>query len=183
MYKMEHLVSGEWSEYSHKPVFERQPLSDGSARLLFGIPSGDLTVVRALLRCMEAPFWLLYVLKVPHGEQKAGRYESPLMVWRELDAFLDEFGAFLVADARFDLWISSPSSDSRIVWDEHNLGYAYGPLDSFESTIKGLGFTTGRPRIPVPHSHKFHPRFDPEAEALLAHVAWRHSPPRPEDEP
>jgi hypothetical protein len=138
MYKMEHLVSGEWCEYSHKPVFERQPLSDGSARLL---------------------------------------------LWRELDAFLDEFGAFLVADARFDLWISSPSSDSRIVWDEHNLGYAYGPLDSFESTIKGLGFTTGRPRIPVPHSHKFHPRYDPEAESLLAHVAWRYSPLRPEDEP
>jgi hypothetical protein len=176
MHKMEHLVSGEWREYSHKPVFDRQPLSNSSSRVLFGVPSGDLTVVRTLLRCIEAPLQLLYVLKVPRGDQKAGRYESPLIDWRELDAFLDEFGAFLVADARCDLWISSPSSDGMIVWDEHNLGYAYGPLACFEDALRGLGFTTGRPVIPAPHSHKFHGGYDPEAEALLAHFAWRYSP-------
>ena len=116
MHKMEHFVSGEWREIPHKPVFDRQPLSDGSARIFFGVPSGDLTVIRTLLRCMEAPVWLRYVLKVPRGDQKEGRYKSPLIGWQELDAFLDEFGAFLVADARFDLWLCSPSSDGWIVW-------------------------------------------------------------------
>jgi hypothetical protein len=83
---------------------------------------------------------------------------------------------------RFDLWFFSPSSKATIVWDRHNVAYAYGPIECFEEKLRALGFTDGIPGIPVPHEHHYHAACDEDAKAVLDHFAWRRSDLRPEDE-
>jgi hypothetical protein len=47
-----------------------------------------------------------------------------------------EFAEFLTEDGRHDLWLHSPRTDATLVWDRHDLIYAYGPLEQFRAVPK-----------------------------------------------
>ena len=180
MFKLGQFVQGEWVEYSHAAVFERQTMNDGSLRLKVGVPAGDIEVPRQLTRCMEPPYQMLYVLHTSRGEGDMGRYQSPPIERAEFDAFLSRYQAYLRADGRFALWVHTPQA--MLVWDHHNLLYAYGPLPAFEDALRSMGFAPGRLSIPVPHQHSDRPECDADAAAVLAHFDWRHSELQPGDD-
>jgi hypothetical protein len=180
MYKLAQFVEGEWVEHSHPAAFEYRMLSDGSARLEVGVPAADVEIPRQLSRCMEPPYEILYVLHTSRGEGDMGRYQSPPIERAGLDAFLSRYQTYLRADGRFALWIYTPQA--MLVWDHHNLLYAYGALPCFEQTLRSMGFTPGRLSIPAPHSHNYHPECDADAGAILAHFDWRRSELRPGDD-
>lgn len=71
---------------------------------------------------------------------------------------------------------------ATIVWDRHDLLYAYGPLEKFTAILREAGFTDGVAAIPSPHVHTYHPEFHQDAAAVMKAFPWSTSPLRPEDE-
>jgi hypothetical protein len=176
MHRLGHLVNGEWVAYSHPAVFE---LGD---RIVAGVPGSDPAIFERLVECMAPPYDLLYVLHTPRGEAPTGRYQSPELSLAAVKQFLARFRSFFSADARFDLWAHSVTDGGTIVWDRHDQLFAYGPLDSFASELRTLGFTAGYPSIPAPHEHNYRAEYDGLAKDLIETFNWSHSPLRPQDE-
>jgi len=166
-HKLSHKIATEWEEFSFPPLYERQRYGGDDERLLFGVPSGDIEVIRRLLGCMEEPFCLLYVLHSPRGEGPPVRYQSPELPLDSVHSFLIKYAAYFRADARYDLWLRSLASTAMVAWDRHNRAFAYGPVDCFVSALVALGFSSGEvPNIPA-HVHHYRAEFDPEATSLL----------------
>lgn len=182
MYRLGQWRDGEWVEYSHQPIFERRTTRTNVARLDVGVPGSDLDVLRALMRCTEPMYYILYVLLVPRGEGKVGRYQSPSVNRQELDSFLSRYENYFRADGRFSLWVHSPSSEATLVWDRHNIVHAYGPLSCFEKELGSIGFRSGSLTIPAPHEHHYRQEFDADAAAVMAHFQWRQSELEPGDD-
>lgn len=135
-----------------------------------------------LIECLTPPFFVLYVLHTPRGEGDPGRYQSPQLELGDLRAFISRFASFFAGDARFDLWVHSPSAKGTIVWDRHNLIYGYGPVGCFGRALGSIGFSEGKPSVPGPHMHHYRKELDPDGTAILSAFLWQHSPLRPEDE-
>jgi len=182
MYKLGHLQADRWVEHSYPAVYRLPEAAEESQRLVAGVPGGDPEIFLRLVSCLEPPYFLLYVLHTPRGEGEPGRYQSPELSLSQLKGFVAQFNTFLAQDARFDLWARSPAERATVVWDRHNQIFAYGPLARFESELRTLGFSPGRPEVPVPHEHHYRSEFDSPAEKVLKAFEWSYSPLRPEDE-
>jgi len=103
-----------------------------------------------------------------------GRYESPELSTEAVQAFLGRFGRFLSEDGRHDFWVRSHGDDATIVWDRHNLIYAYGPMTDFESALLDQRMRPGAPpSVPDPHVHQIHPELDGEERAVLQALDWK----------
>lgn len=176
MYRLGHLVNGEWTAHSHPPVF------DAAERLTAGVPNGDPTVFQRLVECLEPPYYLLYLLHTARGEASPGRYQSPALTLAQVNEFLARFAPFLSADGRFDLWAHSPQDRATVVWDRHNRAFGYGPVDRYASALSSMGFIPGWPEVPAPHEHHYREEFDALANEVMAAFDWSYSPLRPEDE-
>jgi hypothetical protein len=182
MHKLSILRGDVEQEHSYPAVFRIETTRNGTERIVVGVPGGDPVVFERLGRCLEGPYWLLFVLHTPRGEGEPGRYQSPEIEPERFNAFLARYGAFLSGDGRHDFWLRSPSSEATIVWDRHNLIYAYGPLDDYISALRGLGFSEAEVSIPFPHAHNYRPEFDSDAKTLLLEFEWTRTPLKPEDE-
>jgi hypothetical protein len=177
MHKLSWLQDGDWVEHSHPPTFARE-----QKRIVAGVPRGDPEIFARLLTSLEPPYVLLYVLHTPRGEGKPGRYQSPSTTLDQVLDFIRRFEPFLSQDARFDIWGRSASEQATVVWERHNLLYAYGPLNEFLRELRTLGFSAGKPGIPSPHAHNYRPELDSYARDLLLAFEWSWSELRPEDE-
>lgn len=182
MHKLAHKSGEEWVPHAYSPIFTTEVTSTAPPRLMAAMPPGGIEVFDKLIECLTPPFLILYVLHTPRGEGDPGRYQSPKVESRELQAFISRFAPFLVGDARFDFWVHSPASRGTLVWDRHNLLYGYGPVDCYVSNLLQLGFTVGNPKVPVPHMHHYRQELDPDAQAILKAFPWQYLPLRPEDE-
>lgn len=138
--------------------------------------------MQRLAALWKSPCWMLYVLVVPRGEAPEGRYQSPAPAdSAELDAFLRRFGPLLEGDGRHHFWLGAESGAGTVVYDRHDVIYAYGDLDAYETELRDLGCRPGEVRFPVPHTHRYNPEFDADARALHADRRWIHSPLHEED--
>lgn len=182
MQKLSIQRGDDWVEYSHPAVFALQALGDECVRLVAGVPGGDGSILRRMLACLEQPFYLLYVLHTPRGEGASGRYQSPALPEKSLTDFLERFSGLLGADARHDVWIYSPALNATLVWERHNLIYAYGSVACFESILRQMGFVHGKVGIDFPHAHHYRAEYDADAKEVLAYFDWSYSPLHPEDE-
>ena len=180
--KVSGLELGGETKFSQPAVFQVAALSNGDGRLVAGVPSGDPQVLSALVACLEAPFFVLYVLHTSRGEGKPGRYQSPEVSGEDLGKFISTYSELLQSDARFDLWVYSPSSKGTVVWDRHNLLYAYGPIESYEAALLRAGFTLGTADANFPHVHHYRAECDVAAQSLLGYFDWVYSPLQPQDE-
>jgi hypothetical protein len=123
--------------------------------------------------------FVLWVLHTPRAATPPGRYQSPPLEIREVVAFLECFAAFLENDARSDVWVLS-QEPATIVYENHDLIYAYGPLDRFERVLRNRGFESGKISIPSPHAHNDHAEFDSAEKAVAGALDWRVTPLQPE---
>ena len=135
-----------------------------------------------LTLALAAPFLLLYVLVVPRGQSEPGRYQSNELSRAELDALFERFGQFWDSDGRHNVWVRS-SNDGMLVYDRHNLIYAYGPLDRFESVLRARGYTITTPlSLDFPHQHSYHQELDHLERELTTQFADNRSELREGDE-
>jgi hypothetical protein len=122
------------------------------------------------------------VLVVPRSGGGAGRYQSPNPVTRdELRAFVERFGPFLEGDGRHHFWVASSDGEGTLVYDRHNVIYAYGDLTAYARALERLDCREGTVQIPVPHTHHYRAEHDIDQDALLRYWAWRHSPLQDQD--
>ncbi len=167
--------------FSHAAVYSMQTLSSGVDRIVAGAPNGEYRTFSDLTFALTAPYFLLYVLHTPRGEGDPGRYQSPALSEVEVLEFLKEFSDFLGGDARFDIWSHSPNSGGTVVWERHNLIYAYGPLNEYEQILINLGYDKGKADSNFPHCHYYRDEFDEVAKNLLNYMEWSKAPLQPED--
>lgn len=180
--KVSERADGLWVDRCSSAVFQREAVTGGRERLRVGVPYGGGRMIRDLISTLTPPLQMLYVLHTPRGEGDPGRYQSPRLSCPELAGFLSRFAAFLEADARFDLWVRSASSDDLVVWDRHNDVYVYGALDSLAERLRGLGFKEGAPPTLGVHAHHYRSQFDGDAAEVLKSFAWTQTALHPEDE-
>jgi hypothetical protein len=70
-----------------------------------------------------------------------------------------------------------------LIYDRHNVIYAYGPLDSWRLALASMGFKeVPDVRFPSPHSHHYHQSLDIEEDRLLNHWDWYRTPLKDSDE-
>lgn len=98
-------------------------------------------------------------------------------------AFVREFAPFLERDARHHVWLSSLSSPATLVYDNHNLIYAYGDLPAFQATLDARGVHQGRVEIPAPHVHRYNSEFDADEDRVMKRWDWIHFPLEDSDDP
>jgi hypothetical protein len=155
----------------------------GSDRLVIAPRSDHVRLMLELASLWRSPIFILYVLVVPRGSHAAARYQAPAPVsLDEARALLERFETFLTEDGRHHLWLAAPEGGGTLVYDRHNVIYAYGPIDAYESVLAAQGLRNGEVRFPVPHSHHYHPEHDAEEDELLAYWNWRSSPLQAQDE-
>jgi hypothetical protein len=102
--------------------------------------------------------------------------------FRELDALFAHFGDFWDSDGRHNVWVRS-SDDGMLVYDRHNLIYAYGPLLRFDVALRKLGHTTAASvTLDFVHQHSYHHEFDDLERQLTTRFGDRRSELRGGDE-
>ncbi len=128
---------------------------------------------------MNDPYGLLYVLHTPRGgAAEAGRYQSPEPINRDqLTSFLHRFGSLLEGDGRHHFWISAVDGSSLLVYDNHDVLYAYGPLADFEAILHDNGLKEVQEVLfPVPHLHRYNAEFDGLVDDLMHYWPWKRFP-------
>lgn len=161
--------------------------SDTGVQRLTIAPDGNhIKLLQNLLDALPEPMWLLYVLVVPRGEEDAGRYQSPIPLSRNnVKEFLSNFGDLLEKDGRQNLWIRSAFEEAMVVYDRHNLLYAYGRMPELISILRRDGLKevqSGSIAVPSPHSHHYHASFDGEEMRLLNSFEWHWTPLQEQDQ-
>lgn len=170
-------------EFFYPQIYSREQTS-GPDRLVIAPKGGQIDLMLKLARCWRGPYGILFVLVVPRGdEQSAGRYQSPDPIdYPELERFFMKYQKALETDGRHHIWIASASGEGTLVYDQHNVIFAYGSLDPFERILTQEGFLAGQVRFPVPHAHHYHSENDIEISKLLNHWGWIKSPLSDSDE-
>ena len=173
---------GTETPFRYANVYDLQRTT-GPLRLVIAPAADHTRLLLALASCWRGPYGLLYVLLVSRTDQLPGRYESPgVLPLAELASFLAEHAAFLESDGRHAFWIDSPEGEGTLVYDQHNVLYAYGPIEAYETLLLEQGFTRSPVRFPAPHMHHYHPENDSAEEQLLVHWEWRYSPLQDDDD-
>lgn len=171
-----------WLPHDFGKVYAHEQTSSSSPRLRIAASFGGTALLRELTLALAEPFLLLYVLVVPRGRSEPGRYQSDELSRAELDALLEQFGEFLDSDGRHNVWVRS-SDDGMLVYDRHNLIYAYGPSQSFESRLQDIGYhSTASLSLDFVHEHSYHQEFDDLERVLTTRFANKRSELREGDE-
>jgi len=182
-YKLAALEGTAWVEHGHSHAFRRE--QTGPLERVVAAPHADqIGLLIELTRELPDPFQILYVLLASRRLRPEGRYQAASPVSRDrMETFLDQFRGFLEQDGRHHLWIVSPEAAATVVYDHHQLIYAYGPLDDFERVLRQAGMDQGPIIVPSEHQHRYHPEMDEEEDRLMEHWPWSWFPLEPEDDP
>lgn len=166
---------GEWVAHDYGSIFFRQPCGE-TERLVIGPSGSQIKLLDELsLKFSSAKYYLLYVLLVSHAGRAPGRYQSPLIESHEdLQLFIWTYQKFLENDGRHHLWIGSPNSNDMLVYDQHNVIFAYGSLNAFESVLTSNQFRQQEFWFPSPHRHGYDPANARAEDELMAYFDWRY---------
>jgi len=130
---------------------------------------------------LNGPFYMLYVLHIPRTDNESGRYQSGMLTYNEISIMLNRFKNFFKNDARHDIWIHSPETNTTIVYDRHNLLYIYGYTNEYVHIIEKNGLRNEAVEIPFPHIHHYNAEYDMFESKLINEYQWVRYPLRDED--
>jgi hypothetical protein len=161
--------------FRYDDAYELQTAA-GTPRLVIGVSRNHCELFVELAACLPEPLRVLYVLVLSRRQQhEEARYESGPVSREQLAEFASAFGDFLQSDGRHHIWIAHPDAGT-IVYDRHEMLYAYGPIDAYLAVLERRGLQQGVVQVPSPHWHKYHPRFDDAEAALIQYWPWRRAP-------
>jgi len=149
----------------------------GPERLVIAPSLDQVGLMIELSRILPEPFGILYVLLVSRCGNEPSRYQSPYPCARdEMESFVGHFQEYFESDGRHHIWITSLPESATLVYDNHNVLYAYGPLERYQKILSRSGLNEGSVRFPVPHTHNYNAEFDDHEKKVLAHWDWRRYP-------
>ena len=155
----------------------------GPMRLVIGADTDRIGLLLELASLWHGNYYLLYVLIDKWDNHEAGRYQSPPLDNPELKALFSEFSEFFSRDGRHQIWIGSPQGEGLLVFDHHDLIYAYGEIERYEAVLEQRQFVKDAVEVPYPHSHRFHPEWNDRLDRLMKRYEWRRSELQPGDDP
>jgi len=167
-------------EYDYGNVFAIEKAGTVD-RLAIGPSANQIAVMLRLAESWGGEYYLLYILLLSRGEKEDGRYQSPLLSFEQVNRFCRIFGDFLETDGRHHFWIASIDRRGLLVYDQHNMIWAYGDLESYTRILAELSFKPGAVDVPFPHAHHFHVENDDYVLQMLDNRDWQHSPLQPGD--
>jgi|SRR5579863_216285 hypothetical protein len=175
-------VPDEDRRYEYPDVFSLEKTSR-LQRLVIAPSANQVSLMLELLGVMPEPYGVLYVLVVPRSDVEAARYQAASFKSRtETEGFLSRFKDFFENDGRHHIWLASPPSPDMLVYDRHNVIYAYGRLPAFERIVVSRGLSKVEAvEFPSPHTHHYNEAFDREQEEVLRYWPWVRSPLRDND--
>lgn len=176
-HKFSQLQGSSSLPYVYPNVWEVEQTT-GPQRLVIAPSGNHIDLLIELTRQLPEPFGVLYVLVVPRGGSgEPGRYQSAQPCDRkELERFLRRFQKLLESDARQHLWLLSLPSQAQLIYDNHNVIYAYGPLDAFKRVLTAKGLTEGQVQFPSPHAHNYNAEFDEDERQIMSYWEWIYFP-------
>jgi hypothetical protein len=147
-------------------------------RLLIGPSGNHIDLLLALAELWQENYFLLYVLLNPQNQNyRRGRYESPApLSFAQVSAFCRTFQEYLETDGRHHLWIGSTVGAGTLVYDHHNVIFAYGDLNAYRDVLARLGLSEGAVRIPETHSHHYHPCNNAKEDEMSKYWNWKYYP-------
>ena len=158
--------------YLHGNVYDVEPTTAGD-RLAIAPDFNQVDLIAKLAEQFSPPYYLLYVLTVPRWDHEPGRYESPLFEAHEtLYNFLKRYREYIETDGRFHLWVGTTDNSGLLVFDHHNIIFAYGPTDKYIRVLEQEGFKKQAFSIPVPHAHNFYPDNDQYEDGIFTDWKW-----------
>jgi len=171
-----HPLTSDLQRYAHPHTWTRQGTS-GPDRLLIAPAADPVGVLVALLSALPEPITILYVLLLSRQKENAtGRYQSaPFARRADAAAFLMEYRHFLEEDGRHNVWIlSAATGQPTLVYDQHDLIYAYGPLDDFTDILstRNIRQADETVALPMPHIHLYHHEMDRVERDILTRNSW-----------
>jgi hypothetical protein len=174
----------EWVPHDYAHVYSVEH-TKGPDRLCIAVGNEGTRILLRLSEVLRDPFFVLYLLLIPRasGEGNEGRYQSPSMIRPEAVAFFQRFSRFLDEDARHHIWLHSQNDNATLIYDRHNVIFAYGPLKDYQRILAEERYSeTESVSFPAPHGHNYHVEFDADERALIANEQWTRSPLRDGDE-
>ena len=166
--------------FRYPDFFEIQSIGEAE-RLAIAPAQGHVAIMLEALEWMQEPLGVLYFLLLSRRDNRPiGRYASDRPHSRsEVVRFLETYSDFFEGDGRHHLWVGGPTHRQLIVYDQHNLVYAYGDRAKWLVLLGRRGIREGKIELPVPHSHHFNAEFDEDEAAVLSYWGWRFSPAQP----
>lgn len=181
--KLTRLEGSNWVRQQYAGVWQREKTS-GPERLSIAPAGNHVDVLCSLLQCLPEPFGILYVLLLSRTGRELGRYQCPEPFSREdTISFLKSFREYLEGDGRHHIWIISLPTNATLVYDNHDLLYAYGSIAEYERILETTGLSSGTVVIPAPHGHQYNVEFDEDEERIMSFCPWLHFPLHPSDDP
>jgi hypothetical protein len=160
--------------WTYPNVWATEETTGGGQRIVIAPAHDQVEVLIQLLQAVDGPFGALYVLVIPRGQSEPGRYQSPYPQTADtMKSFLRDFKTFLEIDGRHHLWIASASTSDLLIYDRHNVIYAYGPSEEWKLLLSqsGMNEVASIP-FPSPHSHHYHQSMDSEEHRMVAYWKW-----------
>ncbi len=162
------------SRYGYGDIYEHQE-GDGWERLAIGPERDHVDVLLSLIEEWSSPdYYMLYISIISHTGKEPGRYESPIVDYLTLKDFLVEYRELLEGFAGHHFWIGNPDGKELLIYDQHNIIFAYGQNERFEGKLLDRGFVAGQVRIPSPHGHSYPSNFVEREDELFRHFNWNY---------
>jgi hypothetical protein len=122
---------------------------------------------------LAPPFFVLYVLVASRRGNELRRYQSPLIATRDkMGSFFGYFRDYFETDGRHHVWINTVDHSGTIIYDQHNVIFAYGPTEKWKEELVDEGFKEKAFQFPIPHSHEFHSDNDKYEDEILDYWDW-----------
>ncbi len=169
-------ANGDHVPHDYGNVFFSQPCGD-SQRLVIGPSNGQVQIIEDLAAQFDSPpFYVLYVLLLSHSGNLPGRYQSPpIESLSVLHRFLNTFEHFIANDGRHHLWVASTDGANLLVYDQHNVIFAYGTVAKYQTVLESHGYANQDFWFPSPHSHSYPPENAESENLLLSYFPWQRS--------
>ncbi len=178
------FANGINSDKFHSNCYKQIATDTPYPRVVFATTEGYINLIRECLRIMPEPFHFTYVLIRPINGLSIGRYctVEPLSR-KEMSEFLDEYGHFLEHDARHHIYFSSDDPGTFLVYDHHDIIYAYGRQEVFLNHLRNKNYLEAEPQIENPHYHGFNHDHRVDERQLIASRQWTIYDLEPIDDP
>lgn len=156
-------------EFEYGKVFEQSEIS-----IKISASKNQIDLLSDLLNDLEPPLYIMYVLVVSRTGQETGRYQSPIFGTKpELREFLKKYRDFFETDGRHHIWIGTIKNKGLLVYDQHNVVFAYGDLEKYKSRLLKNKYKEQNYSFPAPHVHSFHEENDKFEKSILSEYEWR----------
>jgi hypothetical protein len=177
MIKLGTISIDEDKEYKYRNEYAIQK-TKGPERLIISTCESYIDLAYDLIENIADKFGILYVLTVSRIDNRPGRYQLADMVnKKELEMFCTKYSKYLESDGRHHLWIASTYSNDLIVYDHHNVLYAYGDIEQYIEILEHKNFQkVNEILFPCPHTHNYNRENDITENEIISSNKWMYFP-------